>query len=60
MKRAAIIAARFTTDTIDGAPTIQTPSRAEHGPEGVLLLDGRTQTNKKEITHEKQSRKNGS
>ncbi len=24
--------------TIDGAPTIQTPSRAEHGPEGVLIF----------------------
>ncbi len=22
----------------DGAPTIQTPSRAEHGPEGILFL----------------------
>ncbi len=31
------IAPRPTSGTFDGAPTIQTPSRAEHGLEGVLL-----------------------
>jgi hypothetical protein len=31
MKMAVIIAAGSTTDTIDGATQIQTPSRAEHG-----------------------------
>ncbi len=27
-----------TSGTFDGAPNIQTPSSAEHGPEGVLFL----------------------
>ncbi len=26
------------TGTIEGAPNIQTPSRAEHGPEGVFIF----------------------
>lgn len=27
-----------TTGTIDGAPDIETPSRAKHGPEGAFIL----------------------
>ncbi len=38
MKGAAIIAARPTTGTFDGAPHIQTPSQAEPGLEGVFIL----------------------
>ena len=29
---------RPTSGTIEDGPQIQTPSRAEHGPEGVLIL----------------------
>ena len=38
MKGAAIIAARPTSGTFDGAPNIQTPSRAEYGLGGVFIL----------------------
>jgi hypothetical protein len=40
MIRAAIIVARSTTDTIDGAPNTQTPSQAEHGLGGRIAFWG--------------------
>jgi len=39
MKGAAIIAARPTTGTFDGAPNIQTPSQAEHGLGGRFTFE---------------------
>jgi len=41
MKGAAIIAARPTSGTFDGAPTIQTPSRVEFGPRRCFFQVGR-------------------
>ena len=38
MKMAVIIAAGSTTDTIDGAPNIQTPSQVEHDLGGRFAL----------------------
>ena len=41
------IVPRPTTGTIDGAPSIQTPSRAEHGPEGRFFLQPQVPSSRK-------------
>ena len=38
MKRAAIIVAKSTSDTTEGATLIQTPSQAEHGLESSFIF----------------------